>query len=102
MQSVSSRFWTRVAVSSSYDDNHYTTGTSTYKLAVSRNLQLFKVAEVFYAGYIYIYMCVCVCVCTYIYNPKKVVSGLDKTVIIQGKCRIIYEVFNFNGYRIYK
>ena len=28
MQSVSSRMWTRVAVSISYDDNHYTTGTS--------------------------------------------------------------------------
>ena len=28
MQSVSSRFWTRVAVSISYDDNYYTTGTS--------------------------------------------------------------------------
>ena len=26
MQSVSSRIWTRVAVSTSYDDNHYTTG----------------------------------------------------------------------------
>ena len=26
MQSVSSRVWTRVAVSISYDDNHYTTG----------------------------------------------------------------------------
>ena len=30
MQSVSSRIWTRVAVSISYDDNHYTTGTSTW------------------------------------------------------------------------
>ena len=30
MQSVSSRIWTRVAVSISYDDNHYTTGTSTF------------------------------------------------------------------------
>ena len=30
MQSVSSWIWTRVAVSISYDDNHYTTGTSTY------------------------------------------------------------------------
>ena len=30
MQSVSSRFWTRVAVSISYDDNHYTTGTSFF------------------------------------------------------------------------
>ena len=29
MQSVSSMIWTRVAVSISYDDNHYTTGTST-------------------------------------------------------------------------
>ena len=29
MQSVSSRIWTRVNVSISYDDNHYTTGTST-------------------------------------------------------------------------
>ena len=28
MQSVSSRIWTRVAVSISYDDNHYTTGAS--------------------------------------------------------------------------
>ena len=27
MQSVSSRIWTRVAVSNSYSDNHYTTGT---------------------------------------------------------------------------
>ena len=30
MQSVSSRFWTRLAVSISYDDNHYTTGTSLF------------------------------------------------------------------------
>ena len=29
MQSVSSRIWTRVAVFISYDDNHYTTDTST-------------------------------------------------------------------------
>ena len=30
MQLVSARIWTRVAVSISYDDNHYTTGTSYY------------------------------------------------------------------------
>ena len=30
MQSVSSRVWTRVAVSISYDDNNYTTGTLLY------------------------------------------------------------------------
>ena len=28
MQSVSSRIWTRVAVSIPYDDSHYTAGTS--------------------------------------------------------------------------
>ena len=28
MQSASFRIWTRIAVSISYDDNHYTTGTS--------------------------------------------------------------------------
>ena len=31
MQSVSSKIWTRVAVSISYDDNRYTTGASTTK-----------------------------------------------------------------------
>ena len=30
MQSISSRIWTRVAVLISYDDNHYTTGTSLW------------------------------------------------------------------------
>ena len=35
MQSVSSRIWTHVTASISYDDNHYTTGTSiTIKLTV--------------------------------------------------------------------
>ena len=29
MQTVTSRIWTRVSVSISYDDNHYTTGTSS-------------------------------------------------------------------------
>ena len=34
MQSVSSRIWTRVAVYISYDDNHYTTGTSYLMLLI--------------------------------------------------------------------
>ena len=34
MQSVSSGIWTRVAVSISYDDNHYTTGTFIKKRTV--------------------------------------------------------------------
>ena len=36
MQSVSSRIWTRVAVSISYDDNHYTTGTSKFIIIIDR------------------------------------------------------------------
>ena len=38
MLSVSSRIWTRVTVSISYDDNHYTTGTSQVLLCNSYNL----------------------------------------------------------------
>ena len=37
MHSASSRIWTRVTVSISYDDNHYTTGTS---LSLSLSLSL--------------------------------------------------------------
>ena len=33
MQSVSSRIWTRVAVSNSYDDNHYSTCTERWQIA---------------------------------------------------------------------
>ena len=36
MQSVSSRIWTLVTVSISYDDNHYTTGTSYQKIIYSQ------------------------------------------------------------------
>ena len=36
MQSVSSRIWTRVAVSISYDDNDYTMGTSNPILGTDR------------------------------------------------------------------
>ena len=45
MQSVSSRIWTRVAVSISYDDNDYTTGTSKLLVFDSNNwnhLTVFK------------------------------------------------------------
>ena len=34
MQSASYRFWTRVTVSISYNDNHCTTGTSNYIFAI--------------------------------------------------------------------
>ena len=36
MQSVSSRIWTRVTVSISYDDNDYTTGTSSVLKMIGR------------------------------------------------------------------
>ena len=54
MQSVSSRIWTRVAVSISYDDNHYTTSTSVN----------------------YRYVCLSrwdVVICFYLYNPENFV-----------------------------
>ena len=38
MQSVSSRIWTRVAVSISYDDNDYTTGTSKNMMMMTQKL----------------------------------------------------------------
>ena len=48
MQSVSSRIWTRVAVSISYDDNDYTTGTSITtsddKAAVLEILEIWGIA----------------------------------------------------------
>ena len=40
MPSVSSRIWTRVVVSISYDDNHYTTGTSYIYFSLSLSLYL--------------------------------------------------------------
>ena len=42
MQSVSSRIWTRVAVSISYDDNGYTTGTSM--LCYDNQYKFYKLA----------------------------------------------------------
>ena len=57
MQSVSSRIWTRVAVSISFDDNHYTTGTTRIPHT-----------HTYIHIHIYIYICVCVCVCVCIYS----------------------------------
>ena len=37
MQSASSRIWTRVTVSISYDDNHHTTGSSIETIEFSVN-----------------------------------------------------------------
>ena len=42
MQSVSSRIWTRVVVSISYDDNHYTTSTSFYCIIIIYSLEIFS------------------------------------------------------------
>ena len=41
MQSVSSRIWTCVAVSISYDDNHYTTGTSNQQQLSDVHMSLY-------------------------------------------------------------
>ena len=54
MQSVSSRNWTRVAVSISCDDNHYTTGTSTIYMKFIRRSML----TLYYWKFIYPWNCV--------------------------------------------
>ena len=40
-QSISSRIWTRVVVSISYDDNHYTTGTSSCNVFMEKKISKF-------------------------------------------------------------
>ena len=47
MQSISSRIWTRVTVSISYDNNHYTTGTSkkSYVMTDGRNQKSLDLKE---------------------------------------------------------
>ena len=44
IQSVLSRIWTRVAVSISCEDNHYTTGTSMWNLFICRSWIRFRVS----------------------------------------------------------
>ena len=62
MQSVSSRIWTRVAVSISYDDNYYTTGTlfmnaPLLSLSLSPSLSLsLSLSHSYIHIYIYIYI----------------------------------------------
>ena len=76
MQSVSSRIWTRVAVFISYDNIHYTTGTSQILncLYISKYPRLFLLLSLSLSHthththtythiYIYIFVCMCVCVC---------------------------------------
>ena len=47
MQSVSSRIWTRVAVSISYDDNHYSTGTSHKKIKLKKDNLILKIKDAY-------------------------------------------------------
>ena len=42
MQSFSSRIWTRVAVSISYDDNHYTTNNGWYAMKPNQDLEIWE------------------------------------------------------------
>ena len=45
MQSVSSRIWTRVAVSISYDDSHYTTGTFLTLIILFKPIHSFEYSQ---------------------------------------------------------
>ena len=58
MQSVSSRIWTRVAVSISYDDNHYTTGTSQIVSVMVPTLRTIKNSSYYYEYRENIHLCV--------------------------------------------
>ena len=44
MQSILSRIWTRVAVSISYDYNHYTTGTYSWFLLVDKLIDFDRIS----------------------------------------------------------
>ena len=50
MQSVSSKIWTRIAVSISCDDNHYTTSTS---LTISQTILFHISLSILYLFYIH-------------------------------------------------
>ena len=52
MQAVSSRIWTRVAVSISYDDNHYTTDTAYLFLSLSLSLSLSIYLSIYFSMFI--------------------------------------------------
>ena len=64
MQSVSSRIWTCIALSISYDDNHYSWGTSSFffffwlYVCVNERVCVFGSVDVS----LWVYVCVCVCV----------------------------------------
>ena len=49
MQSVSSRIWTRAAVSISYDDNDYTTGTSIQQWLIGHKTNPNQTKEYYYS-----------------------------------------------------
>ena len=78
MQSVSSRIWTRVAVSISCDDNHYTTGTSR---EIKNSLISWLFRELSWSHYIFwlvikvILSLTNMCCCNiYLYHPQYLFS----------------------------
>ena len=72
MQSVSSRIWIRVAVSSSYDDNHYTTGTFHDYQAIYQVVMIYLLSIMLLKGQL-------------VENQMYVISVL----IIQRKCKYL-------------
>ena len=48
IQSVSSRIWTSVAVSISYDNNHYTTGPSNFPQIVCEKKNYLQIASLYF------------------------------------------------------
>ena len=85
MQSVSSRFWTRVAVSVSYDDNHYITSASL-SLSLSLYIYIYIYVYIYHRAsflIIYIYIYIYVYISFYIYSidyRELALTGLDSSL----------------------
>ena len=79
MQSVSSRIWTRVAVSISYDDNYYTTGTSIQIISLNSAYKLERdwivcIPLIFIPAHVFQVICIKFIICV----PKRIQKwGLD-------------------------
>ena len=69
MKSVSSWIWTRVALSISYDDNHYTTGTSVWFYGISAIVGYLKANPV-YTYILNISDLVCLGIMTYLLHSR--------------------------------
>ena len=90
MQLSWSRFWTRVAVSISYDDNHYTTGTSKRRWLNQIN-------------FLFLYLVFVIIRINIIVNIlKSIITIIITTIIGGGGAMAIVYVTVFSNFIVYK